>query len=63
MFKKFRTIYNFMFEIFLWVIYIWSAVIAIGLTYILPKQGIIVIICAIICTIIRRVVARNHKEE
>lgn len=63
MFEKFRIIYNFMFEIFLWFLYVWLGVIAVGITYLLPKQGAVIIICAVICTIIRRVVAHNHKEE
>lgn len=63
MFEKFRTIYNFLFGIFVWFLYMWLGVIAIGFTYLLPKQGIFAIVCAVICTIIRRAVTHNHKEE
>ena len=65
MLEKFKTIYNTFFEIFMWFLYVWVGVIAIGFTYVIPKLGIFIIFLSIVCTILRRKMKNFHsgKEE
>lgn len=65
MLEKFRIIYNTFFEIFIWFLYMWLGVMAIGLTYVIPKLGIFIIFLSIVSTILRRKMKRFYsgKEE
>lgn len=63
MLEKFRAIYNTFFEIFMWFLYMWVGVVAIGLTYIIPKLGIFIIFLSIVCTISRRKMKKFYSDK
>lgn len=60
MLEKFKVIYNVFFEIFIWFLYMWLGVIAIGFTCVIPKLGTFIMILAIICTFFRRRLKNNE---
>ena len=58
-----KKIWSYLFEIFIWFIYLWMGAVAIAYACILPKQGIFTLICAIALTFIPRIYKKFKKTE
>lgn len=56
-----RKIWGYLFEIFVWFIYLWMGALAIACACILPKEGIITLIGAIVLTFIPRIYKKFKK--
>ncbi len=57
-----NKIWGYIFEIFIWFIYLWMGLISISYAYILPKQGIFILVGAIALTFIPRIYKKHKKN-
>lgn len=58
-----RKIWGYLFEIFVWFIYLWMGALAIACACILPKEGIITLIGAIVLTFVPRIYKKYRKTK
>lgn len=58
-----KKIWGYLFEVFIWFIYLWMGALSIACTYILPKEGTFCIVGAILLTFAPRVYKRFKKAE
>ena len=58
-----KKTWGYLFEIFIWFVYLWMGVLSIACAYILPKQGIITLIVAIAFTFVPRIYKRYKEVE
>ena len=58
-----KKIWGYLFEIFIWFIYLWMGAISIACACMLPKQGIITLVGAIGLTFVPRIYKKYRKSE
>lgn len=58
-----RKVWGYLFEIFIWFIYLWMGALAIACAYVSPKEGIITLIGAIALTFIPRIYKKFKRTE
>ncbi len=58
-----KKIWGYLFEIFIWFIYLWMGAISIACACMLPKQGIISLVGAIGLTFVPRIYKKYRKSE
>lgn len=58
-----KKIWGYLFEIFIWFIYLWMGALSITCAYILPKQGIITLGGAVALVFVPRIYKKYRKSE
>lgn len=57
-----KKIWDYLFEIFVWSIFLWMGALSIACTYIFPKEGVLFIVSAIALTFVPRIY-ENYKKR
>lgn len=61
--ERIKVIWSYLFEIFIWFLFLWMGALAIACSYVLPKEGIICVVGAIAFTFVPRIYKKFKKAE
>lgn len=61
--KIFKTIFDFIFEIYILFVFIMASIFAIACFYVIPKVGFEVLIASIIISVLGRIINKFFKKE